>query len=258
MILVPEEMYRGMLSSSESLGDTARVFAAKQEVSKVLRSRKKAGIKRVLYNKKMRDFLKTRQEVVDKPVRVEITGTPAAPTPKARLQRNRKRKEAGPTPKRARRAAPQAENEGVEGGPEEQVPSLNAQHQETPKTHRQRVISSREQEVKDSINEHIKKVMDYVNENRARFGVSDDGRILGPTKTEVRNSSIDEAIQSLVQPVYKAGGSPPGTSYIRSRLMRDPQAQTLIKRATENARFQLGMGHTTPRPSFKPTLWKRS
>ena len=279
MILVPEEMYRGMLSSNETLGNTARVFAAKQEAGSILRSRKKPpGVRRVLYEKKMRDFLKLRQEAVDRPVKVEISRPPVAKHSKpfddvatAWVGKQRKRKAAkrtgdnappgGSMPPEGFYTPPNPPPTGDEGSapppPPKKGRSSSAPHS-TPKTSRRRVLEQKGAEKQGSIDEHVKKVIDYVSQNRAKFGVSDAGRVLGPNNAEVKHSNIEDVVKSLVQPVYKAGGSPPGTSYIRSRLMKDKEAAEMIKRAMEHGRTQYGMGHTVSQRTFKPALWKRS
>lgn len=269
MVLVPEEMYRGMLSSSETLGDTARVMEAKQAVTSVLRSRKKPGVRRVLYDKKIRDFLKLRKEAVDRPVKVEFNQTSVAQEeeqvkPAAAASKNKNRRRKIPT------SSPPGTH--VPPGQVYMPPPPPPSGQETPRgaprrsesagptprtTSRRNILQQEKAQKENAIADEMKKLIDYVNENRSRFGVTEDGRIIGKNAAEVKHSSIESAVRGIVHPIPAASGTPPGTSYLRSRLQRDPQGQELIKRVTNYARFQYGLGKTRTTVAFKPALWKR-
>jgi hypothetical protein len=281
MVLVPEEMYRGLLSSSDTLGNTARVLEAKQAAAKVLRSRKKAGVRRVLYDKKMRDYLRLRREAVDRPVKVEISQTPVAattttPVPTAKpagipVKQMKKKRRVPVAPSGEPHVPPGEVYVPPPEEPSTQLPSTPPQTERAPPhtpfrstsapgrtppgvTKRVAGLHKSRAHVEGMISEHADKVLEYVRQNRDRFGITEEGGIMGPKGGPVKGSNVEAAVRSLVRPIAEVGVStPPGTVNLRSRLMKDDQANSMIKRALDVTRDQLGLG----RRPFKPLLWKR-
>lgn len=284
MVLVPEDMYRGMIAASESLSDTARVVAAKKEADRVLvRSRKNKGTRRTLYDKKLRDFLKLRKEVADKPVKVEISGsvpvgrpaqatqprmlsestqTDAIPTSTAEIQVDTTKKKKKKTPKKKDLSHSQHEDEALTEGEQWQPPPRSPPAQtsstfDTPRTSRIDAKKDAQQERQEVLQKHINELVNYVSENRNKFGVTEDGGVIGAKNNVINRSNYQEVISNLLNPVLRTQGSPPGTFALRGKLTRDSKAASLINKALFVSN-QSGFGIASSKVPFKPVLWTRS
>lgn len=273
MLLVPEELYRGMIAASDSLSDTARVAIAKAEADKVLRSRKKKSTRRVLYDKKLRDYLKLRKEAAEKPVKVEISGGPQAPFSSTPVTSSTQTEEVIKKNKKQRKPRQRVvspveetpENTQTTTPPRQPSPAQAASDivPETPRTSRHERLVEEQARRKLAIQERVSQIVDYVRANHEKFGVTGDDRIIGPRNNVVANSNLEMAIRSLITPYVAAGrrasdNTPPGTMNIRSRLAKDETANNMIKQAAELISAQSGRGRKRRTCNFKPTLWKRS
>lgn len=67
-VLVPEPMYRSLLSSHNA----SPLNEAQKDLSNVLSSKMDAGAKNILYNNKLYNFLKNKRELEEKPFKVEV------------------------------------------------------------------------------------------------------------------------------------------------------------------------------------------
>lgn len=74
LILVPESMYNGLLTSNDFKNHTNLDYI-KNKLENVRKNKKlKASAKNVLYNQELRRYLAFRHDEMEKPVKVELTG----------------------------------------------------------------------------------------------------------------------------------------------------------------------------------------
>lgn len=295
MVLVPEDMYRNMIASSQPLSDAARVASAKAEADRVLlRSRKNKGQRRILYAKKLRDFLKIRKEVTERPLKVEISGrdptaqtanqstiTDTSPTKKRTKKSKRKKKDAtddGLQPLTAEDMA-RLFPDPAQKETTPPLPNPEPSVETTPVATHSRYANQKEwrERRQKALRERVDQVIQFVRDNGEQFGITSEGRIIGQKEKPVNHSNFQAAIENLINPptdplgIRIGGQTPPGTWIMRSRLMKDPIASKMINEALEFAQAQLGRGKVFSGRSlgaasasaktksiFKPTLWKLS
>lgn len=259
MVLVPSDMYQSMIASSESLSDTARVMSAKREADKVLRSRGvRTGAKRVLYDKRMRDFLKLRREAFDKPLRVKMVDQPPqtpAPAPssipvpppqRSKVPPKRKKK-----PRKSREMATSTADLDEEPAADE-IPVIESDQPGTSSgtTSRHEQMQRQKAQREHEMRHRLGQLLSYVQANREKFGITEDNQIR-TSRTHVTGDVKDSLIR-IIAPNPSDPGSPAGTKTLRSRLMKDDGAREIIKAAG-----QIGKGIPTPRTGFKPALWRK-
>lgn len=266
MVLVPNELYQSMLSASDALSDTARVMAAKSDVHKVFRSRARAGPKRLLLDKRTRDFLKLRREAVEKAVRVQVTNvddikqppittviTPSAQAPTPPPQTKKKQKKAKTIGLQTNIPPPSEEQASTSFSA---PPSpTSTPRRPPPATQRQKEREASRAIGEEANNNRINALVEMIQRDRAKFGLSKDNKILGNTGLPL--ADVKDAIKHILDPSAGQAATPRGTALLQGRILRDPDAKTALNRAQVLMNRQFGKGAKAKRTtSFRPQLWK--
>lgn len=252
-VLVPEDMYQSFLASNQSLGDTARLADIKREADQALISKNSTPSKRrVAYEKKLRDFLKLRREIVEKPIKVAVEKKEAEFKPFSLPARIGKRQARQAPPKRPTKSPEQPRLENEENAA---TPPRTEQQQQVPETphrpetaRRQELDAERERRQK-ALEERANAVYEYVSKDPAKFGITPEGQIIGNKNKLIENSNVRDAVNRILAK-NTVGSSPPGTTIFRSRLLQDENIKRIINPSTQS-----GQGSRT---SFRPQLWKHS
>lgn len=211
-VLVPHDMYQGLLGGAE---DT--VAHARAELDSTLFDPSTSvAEKNLLYNKRLFDFMKLRKEALERPVKVEVSNPPPAPSQ--------------PAPARALEAVPATPS----------VPIV----QPTPKTTRKR--RSKGPQLPNNVNQLLR----IVDADRAHFGVDEKGRVLNARGRAIPHSEHLRILSHLLYP-EEGGMDPPGTSDLKLRIATSDRTRRYLYPGGEN--IQEGAGQSK---RFRPTLWK--
>lgn len=232
-ILVPEALYKGLTSVADPTKDDT-VMTAKEEVTKALKRRGiEAGKKRVHFEKKMKNYLKLRQEAKERPVKVQIVPVVQTKETSTETEEFKTR-----TPRRGRRKSTST-GSSSETNPQsssDQASSYESMASDDdqptpPRPTRNRAASANAASRKND-------AFAVVSGNRAFYGVDADGRILNASGKPIARSDFQKSLDWIYDPRREYKQQPPGTDFLRTKL---------------SAQGQLGAGAVF---SFKPVLWK--
>lgn len=273
IVLLPMEMYRGLLDTkndtSTDLRETAPLEYEKAQLKKIKKQkRKNASTKNVLYQQQLRRYLKTRKEARDKPIKVQVDGPQNVKLIKSGNSANSTIKTASIDEDgelqnlQIQQQAPGVSfsnevDDDVFTAPLETSKNLNqsrslsfsaAREENSPKVTRNRRNLSTKNEAEFKIN----KLSNLILSNPTRFGVTEDGAILNPrTNRPTFNSNLSWAVKKLVDP-NSVITSPPGMRYIKKSVIEDDEARNLVHPSF----LQSGRGGLLPN-LFRPAKWKK-
>lgn len=213
--LVPESKYNMLLSQDQAL------FDSKKDADSVLKDRKLSpGEKNALYNQKLANVLKNRDDALKRPVKVKVeSGSSVASTSGTQNAATQTRQPA----KRARKPAvtPKTETVGTSSADEESDATREDFHgtYETPRGYSK-------SQVPDDAKVIIESIKKEVFNNKEKFQVDDNGGIIGKDRRVVKNSNANRSIEHLFE--APLGNTPPGFKRLRERLLREDSTRQLI------------------------------
>jgi len=70
--------------------------------------------------------------------------------------------------------------------------------------------------------------MDYIMNNKNKFGIDDQNRILRPDGKPFRDSDLESSLIRILAPTTSNAPSPTGTAALRNRIKEDRDAQIII------------------------------
>jgi hypothetical protein len=254
-LLVPEDMYNGLLSSSTSSKSSPKesinLSFAKQKLEGVKKARRlNKSAKNVLYNQELRRVLKIRKEEEEKPVKVELAygskpiGHSADKGTSVHV------------------VDPDTDEVTTVSTADSGQPILRSTSSST-LTHSGRRDSSIDEEEEDTV---LEQAIERVSSQKARYGITPTGEILDSNRVVVPNSDFKRSIKSIVTPTR--GPTPPGTEILKGRISTDPWLNGLAVIATPLPQLSLSSSGNTsaaktptrPKrnrraPSYKPNTW---
>lgn len=286
-ILVPEANFNSLLAkeppqkempqTGAGIGDDLQEKSLFEFVKKRLGQAKKgkkknASTKNVLFQQRLRSYLKARKALLNRPMKVQLEAIG-----KEFLSKY--------GPKNEPQNALLDENGELE--PIEQVPKVRkpseavetfataseGELETTPTTSRKAtpIIKSRRLERGEKVREkekdvetRMKSLANLIAKDPAKFGVGKDEQnhwhIINPTtKKPVVNSDIMVSISRIVNPTTQNAPSPPGMVYLRRKLLEDPEGSQLVnpsyKQSGRGCRKEKGKGKKKPR--FRPMKWTK-
>ena len=217
--LVPESKYNMLLSQDHAL------FESKKDADNVLKNRKLTpGEKNALYNQKLANVLKTREEALKRPIKVKLesssTRAPSASTSGIAAK---------PPPTKRHRKRTASPKTGFESSAEEESDAFGEDFQggsyETPRGFPKTQIPEDAKAIIESIKQEVLK-------NKNKFLVHDDGRIIGNDRKIIKNSNAGRSIEHLFE--APLGNTPPGFKKLRTRLLKEESTRKLIDQFEAN------------------------
>jgi hypothetical protein len=285
LILLPMDLYKGLKTSkeekkTEDLPEHAPLEYEKTQLKKVKgRKTKNLSTKNLLYNQQLRRYLRARKETKDKPIKVQLSNDP----------KNIRILKPGTSPKEPVKVGivnDEGDLEGIDlrqsepsvrfSEPEENnyktakssaesrtgttsgtsYSSFDDEHTPTPKKKQSPItpkirgarVASEAKRQSDEIK--IEKLLNIIERNPKKFGVS-QGKILNPqTGKPVYNSDLTWAVKRLIRPTLVNAPSPSGMAYLKKYALADPEARELL----HDTYHQTGKG----KPNlFRPTKWRK-
>jgi hypothetical protein len=292
-ILVPEPNFKSLLTEttkttmpqtgkgiSDDLEEKTLFEFVKKKLSQAKKGKKKnASTKNVLFNQRLRSYLKARKALLNRPMKVQLDSIGkeliSKGGEKAILDENGElepiqRQPSVRTPRESvdvyRTAGSTADWSGADDTVFDHTPTTT-QQLETPiiKTRRQQRLEKSEGEKKEK-QQRLNALSKLIASNPSKFGVlrDEEGKyaIMNPqTKRPVFNSSIVVALNRLINPTPDLA-SPPGMIYLRRKILEDPEASQLIHQSSK----QSGKGWLRQRKHkkvrgkkhrFQPMRWKK-
>lgn len=292
LVLIPMELYRGLLSprqpqNDEDLTERAPMLYEKSLLKKVKKkARNDLSARNVLYNQQLRRFLRARKEAKNKPLKVQFSDD----------AQNVKVFKAGTTPSEPLKVAAIDEDGELQHVKiEEKAPSVQFsegfEQYETPdennrrKSYSRRTVSSstytnsdvksipesmtaispigpkrRAARVESEARKQAKldkanHLMEIINAKPEKFGVK-AGKIINPsTGKAVKDSDLNWAVSRLVSPSLENAYSPPGMKILQKALFADEQTKKLLHGSYQKGE---GIGIKLDKTIlFRPAKWKK-
>lgn len=287
-IIVPEQSYRGLLNkrSDEPITRNTAIsddfdektnfnFVKKKLGATKSKRRRNLSTKNILYNRWLQNYLRMRKQLVNKPVKVEMTEngpkilvnskTADVKDSAIRALINEKGElepitdQAGKPPiKPKNEAAPifdfaEAKTEKTQNSTHSPVAKPNASSNKsvitepvettvynkdgTPKISRTQSERRRKQaENEAKIITIEQKLFELIMKNPAAFGVTHDEQIINPkTNNPVHQSHLRRSIIRMIEPSPKNAPSPPGMKFLKSKLLENDQTRRLLEWKTTTA-----------------------
>lgn len=291
LVLLPMDLYRGLLKPRESLPTTGaedlREYAPlkyeEAQLQKVKRQkRKNLSTKNVLLNQQLRRYLRARKEARDKPVKLKLSNeqellkllkkgtTKEEPVKMAVVKEDGELEHVKVEEIKPTVHFPKAEEEVFQTPPNtthfaEKTPrkestagtngSSSAIIPDTTPRGKFPKRSDKKLAAEEAVKQREKKLFDLINQNPARFGISEEGEIINPmTGKPFVRSNIKWAVQRLVNPQTSNAPSPPGMAHLRKKLFVDEETRPLLHES-----YQTGKGKPQQQNKkiFRPAKWKK-
>jgi hypothetical protein len=212
--------------------------------------RKNASVKNTLFNQRLRAYLKARQQLIGRPMKVQLEGKQILTKldgPKALVNE-------------------EGELEPIEvktevTKPDEKIEDFTNLFG-TPKESRQQSRRRKASEKDEELKERQRKLFALISDNSNAFGVvkDEDGilRILNPkTKRIVKGSDVVDVVKRLTSRRASFSPETPGFIYLNKKIMENEWARKLI----DPFYLQHGKGCPGIKPrimcSFRPTKWTK-
>ena len=295
-ILFPEENYKALIAEKQkpsqqggaAIGDDFQELSGlkfvKKKLGQVKKIKKKnVSAKNVLYNQRLRAYLKLRKQIKNKPLTINLSRQ-------------------GPKMVSKGEQTAFVNNEGDAipatkpeyGFPEKPVPAVEtglftpaskvispkiptvikpstSQKEETPKSNRFLKKLEKEEAKKQVIENKATILKELILNNPTKFNITAGGDILNPgTGKTVANSDLDSTIDRLVNPTLANAPSPPGTRFLKKVITEDIEAHKLIYpyqegrgkwqkgKAKKNKKFKSYKQMNRKIIKFKPTNWMKT
>ena len=283
-LLIPADLYKGLLEDPNA---DMNLNFEKGEVQKMKNKPKKdSSAKNVMYNQKMKRYLKIKKQLDDKPIKVKLeNGATLVAPPRSTLGYALRNPSLSVSSYNEDDDFEDATSYGMpessyaslyDGAEEEDGTLVNVSTpmfqpsgtptiiHSTPKNHPLTRKSNRlEEKNLHTTNLRIpayKELYYHVMKNPSKFNVDPSGAILTKGRKEIKNSDFKESLERILDPSIKNMPTPPGTHYLRSMLKNDGYTNTLMSKGIKQAKdirykkpetSQLGTGFKL----FRPKLW---
>jgi len=246
LVLVPEDMYRGLLvqkKSTNSTNDTHRLsplgdgdinleFTRKN----MLKARDQRGksknisAKNTDYNQELRRYLRFRKEMREKPIKVKLSNGANVIVKGSNGQ-----------------------NDSFENHREVESALLNddgdleATNSPYLESHRlfetPKIRNSRLKKTTSELSSNDKKdiLLRYLYANAESLGITQKGEVLRSMGgVPMKTSSLEAIVERLLDPARPGSSSPPGTNILRGRLTKDLKYNQLINKLKEAGQYGKG------------------
>jgi hypothetical protein len=292
-VLLPQQNYYGLLKKKgdetapktqigDDLDEKGNFNFIKKELGKAKgRNVKNLSTKNVLYNQLLRSYLKLRKQLIQKPVKVELTKSGPTLISKTVTEGDEAAKalinEDGDSVFFDRRSMSPIERDNEEESinfgtaysrtPVQSSRSTNKSTAESSRTsyssihstpkkpavsERQRKRKEKEEEELKRLEEIGKKIFKIVKNNPQQFGVTSEEEIINPrTGKAVPYSSLRHSLTRLLKPTTKNAPSPAGMKFFRTALNKNEDTYALVNQiqSGKGAVAAFGIQH------FKPSKW---
>jgi hypothetical protein len=216
MILIPEEIYRGLIST-----DTGNINLdfTRRSLENVKKEKTDSTTKNARYNQELRRYLHLRKEHEEKPVKVELTGTPEL-----------KLKEEDKTGDET------ALTEDLEG--------------RTP-------TSSRLKTPKTPAGEFINEFISKIKEDPRKYNTDEDGYIYYDSGKVIEGSNLNKSLNWIIAKMKgnKVGYRPRGTMVLEGKIEADKSLKELLENGINI--ITPSSSYLTPTKKFTPKKWEK-
>jgi len=236
-ILIPESMYKNITQKEPT---NINLDYERQLVEKAKNERTDPKTKNINYNQELRRYLKIKKEADDKPVRVKVIDGPTVITKAPTITRRT------PSTSTAISEFLVSEADGDETPIQHENVFVTPPQQETSRQTPKRVQTTIK---KEELKRRITNVGNYIMNNKDKFGIDDQNRILRADGRPFRDSDLESSLIRILAPTTSNAPSPTGTSTLRNRIKEDRDAQFIIYDIK-----QKDQGTSTKH--FRPQLWK--
>lgn len=260
-LLLPEDMYRGLLSTNNE-NDEINLDYTKKNLNSVIKKKINPNAKNLLYNQELRRYLALRKESKSKPIKVELSnGANIVVSQNPANVKNKKNT--------VQAQLLDSDDDGTGG---DEIPILDTTltadnifktpEQQTPK--RTKFLQTPQSE-----DPRVRAVKASIMADPSKFGVRGEG-ILGPTNRLVKGSDIIKSLEYIANK-SKTFPEPPGTKNLHDRLKDNPEILRIlslgdkippekIKPPIQRKQFGKGIKRTEKinkrqNVSFMPKLW---
>lgn len=236
-ILVPEELYRGLINDADS-----NVIRAKRKAEATLHDPNlSSSAKNLLYNKDLKNFLKIRKEVAEKPIKVNLS----EPQKEKVIFKTSVQTQVSDRPKKpasSRRLAVADVSENREAA--EDVAASKS-----PSRKRQKPTPSQDSE------STANRLREYIMSNIEKFPVTEHGRIHNVKGRNVSASSLEAVTDYLTNP-SRHHYPPPGARELFEQLKNDENAMVFVRANPFDDLDETETDITAPGGSqFRPQVW---
>ena len=235
-ILVPEAMYRGLISASNN--DNTNLNVTKNNLETITKAKNlNPTSKNVLYNQTLRRFLKLNKDEREKAVKVELTN-------------------GGKMVKKSEKGVILTPSESTGDVEEQAIDGANQSvFNASPKTEDSFISVNNTPVATTNItnNADIKeenpkqKILNYIDSNQKDFSVNGD-KIINSKGTAVKDSNVEKALDKILGDDVGIF-TPPGTNILKSKLHQNNYTKEIISKHVVSGRYK------TPKRKFQPRLW---
>ena len=212
-ILVPEDMYKGLISAS-SESENINLDFTKNKLEKIKKHKSNPSTKNILYNQELRRYLKLKKEADDKPFKVELKNGAKI------LTKNQSPTFVTSTPIQTRR--------NFRGLLQTDDPNLDetvVEFSENPENYSTTAEGSNS--FISPKYERVEKMLNIISKNPEKFNIS-DGQILKGHKP-ITGSNVVKSVDRILNRNTDNMPSPPGTTTLQNKILKDPEAFALFK-----------------------------
>jgi len=308
-ILFPEKYYRSLIAPTnqqegkgitDDLNEMSGLEYAKKKLHQIQKKKRKnlknMSTKNILYNQRLRSYLRMRKQIKDKPIGVsfgdegpkaiakgiqkafldengelipllipeyqvpkepdsafEVSGTPLSGSYASYSQSPKSRKSSSSVSDTATLEPPKQLTQEIE----ESTLLAPSSARITPITTRSKGLAP-EAESKGILTEKVEKLLDLILQNRKKFGITRFGEIINPTTNKpFNNSSLEQSIVRIVNPLTTNAPTPPGTKRIKHLILSDTEGSKILYEQYGTGKFQEILQRNKLHPvKFIPLKWK--
>lgn len=293
-VLLPQQNYFGLLNKKSdetkqkvAMGDDLEEkgnfnFVKRQLTNVKNRRGKNLSTKNALYNQLLRSYLRLRKQLIQKPVKVEVTKSGPKLISKTKAEGDEAvkalvdedgelelfergssmsplepEKEEEPIDYKSAYSKTPTQSSKTRTGQSSVSSYSSSQSIETPKqitpilTRRQLKQKEKDEEDLAKIEAIGNKIYKIVKKNPGAFGISEKDEIINPrTGKAIVDSDFKKSLLRLLRPTIKNAPSPAGMKTLRAALNKDEEiARLLNPQIGKGAIAAFGLQH------FKPTKW---
>ena len=254
-LLLPEDMYRGLLSANAE-NDEINLDYTKKNLQNAIKKKINPSAKNILYNQELRRYLALRKESKSKPIKVELANGTKMLVSQKDENKNKNSVAAqtiDPEDDSEVSTLLDLENSDVESENSFKLPDeyVTPQNLETPRTSKPANIF---QTFSDDL--RVRTAYQYMQANQKDFGIKKDS-IIGPGNKIVNNSSVIASLERIANRTVENAPSPPGTRFLSTRLKAHPATKRILEQKPQKGK---GIKRIEKRVkvvngSFVPKLW---
>lgn len=249
LILVPEDMYNSLTTVNNGDDENINLNFIKEKLDSNKRKKTNFSAKNIIYNQELNRFLKMRKEIKNKPVKVELSNGAKFIIPK------------NESPQMVLPEVEKQEFEQIEESPINKTISwdYNTYNDITPrissKTLKKNDETNPKSTPKTPINTPFKTrtpntpieqkrkeiqniVFNYIHQTPEEFNINPFGKGLLDNKNNlIKQSDVNKSLNRILFRSPRAY-SPPGTSLLRSKLLKNPTTKSIIEREQRGGEFK--------------------